>query len=218
MTKERNIREWTEFANREFAKENWEDEIKKFILSLDKDDHIIWHKRHWSLKKICEELTTLGYYVKYKYIDEDRISFRLNQTQEKIDGYIRQGGEPIETLQIVTSFYDKEENKLDQDLMQGKEVCTGGLVWDRLTITKERIKKRIKLKMSPKKNYKDIDTLLIGTRGWFVANTKRNEYWIILNDLQQYISSISEHNGFKRISIVDVDYVGNGAYVEYNIR
>lgn len=153
----------TEFAHKEFSKERWEDEVKNLISSLVIDDSVFWYKKHRSLKKINEELVTLGYYVKYKYLKEENVSFYLNKEQGEIDGYILQNGCIVETVQIVIAFYDKEENERDKDLMEGKDSTECDWVGEKLRLIKERIKDRINRKID--KCYKeDIDTLLIGTK------------------------------------------------------
>ncbi len=56
----------TQFAHKHFSKESWEDEVKNLISSLSINDGVLWYKKHRSLKKINEELVTLGYYNQNK--------------------------------------------------------------------------------------------------------------------------------------------------------
>lgn len=202
-----------EFAHKEFLKESWGDEVKNLISSLVIDDNVVWHKKHRSLKKINEELSTLGYYVKYKYSKAEGVSFYLNQAQGKIDGYICQNGCIIETVQIVITFYDKEESQRDKDLMEGKNSTECGWVEENLNFIKERIKDRINLKID--KCYKGIDTLLIGTRHWFVSRISKDQYIEFCSEIREHVTTLSPIHNFEQIAIVDTDYMGKGSYIAF---
>ena len=213
MVKESDNPYWIEFAHKIFMRETWEEEVKSFILSLPQEGNPIWRKRARSLKKICEELVTLGYYVKYKYSSENNISFKLNPFEEKIDGFIYQNEMQIETVQISIAFYDKEENKLDPEWGIEKEIITEGGVPKRLKLISGRIKKIVEKKVDPKKGYKDIDTLLIGIRLYFTRYVTEKIYSIFFNELCQYMSELSHSQVFKQIVISDADLVGNGGHM-----
>ncbi len=194
-----------EFTHQKFHASSWETKLKEFIESLDCSDNIIWYKKR-EHKKINEELSTLGYYVKYRYGVVENISFKLNETEGKADGWIFKNG-AIETIQIAIAYYEKEEDIIDKRTMNGEDAATAGWVEERIRLLKDRIEKRIEKKSNM--NYQNIDTLLIGVRDWFVRriNTDFQDHKV---NLIKYIESILSSTDFKELALVDADLVGKG--------
>ncbi len=65
------------------------------------------------------------------------------------------------------------------------------------------------------KCYKDIDTLLIGVRDWFVSRISKDEYAVFGNEVRKHVSNLNSTHNFKQIVIVDTDYVGKGSYIAF---
>jgi len=77
------------FAHQLFFASTWEAQVKEFIESLNCTDKNIWYKKPEN-KKTNEELITLGYYVKYRFGEDEKIGFRLNKMRAKLmDGFIK---------------------------------------------------------------------------------------------------------------------------------
>jgi hypothetical protein len=195
-----------EFAHQKFCASDWEAKLKKLIESLDCTDNIIWHRKR-EHKKIYEELATLGYYVKYQYGEDESITFELNETQGKADGWIYKHGAQIESVQIVIAHYELEELNIDRKRMRGEHIVPAGWVGDRIKLLKDRIGKRVAKKSNM--GYQNIDTLLIGVRDWFVRRIN-NEYHEQKVNVVKYIESCIPNSNFKQVVLVDADFVGKG--------
>ena len=195
-----------EFAHQEFSASAWETKLKKFIESLDCSDNIIWHRKR-EHKKINEELATLGYYVKYQHGENENITFKLNKAQGKADGWIYNQGKQVESVQIAIAYYEQEEADIDKRRMNGEDVVVSGWVGDRIEVLKHRVKKRVTKKTNM--SYENIDTLLIGVRGWFVKRIN-NEYHEQKNSVVCHVESCVPNSKFKQLALVDSDFVGKG--------
>lgn len=195
-----------EFAHKEFRAETWEYELQTFIDSLDRSDGVIWHRKK-EHKKIHEELATLGYYVKYKYAGVEGIKFSLNKLEEKADGWVFQEGEKIESIQIAIAYYEHEDAIIDKRIMEGEDVVLGGWVVDSIKRMSGRVENRVKKKSGM--GYLEIDTLLIGVRGWFARNLN-TEYQSLKSDVVNHMTSIISETNFKELVVVDADFVGQG--------
>lgn len=200
------IMETFEFAHQKFCASGWEAKLKKFIELLDCTDNIIWHRKR-KHKKINEELATLGYYVKYRYGEDESITFKLNKTEGKADGWIYKHGAQIESVQIVIAYYEQEEAKLDRRTMNGEDIVVAGWVGDRIELLKDRVEKRVAKKSNM--SYQNIDTLLIGVRDWFVRSIN-NEYQEQKVNVVKYIESCMLNSNFKQFTLVDADFAGKG--------
>ena len=194
------------FTHQKFCASSWEAKLKEFIELLDCTDNIIWHRKS-KHKKINEELATLGYYVKYRYGEDKSITFKLNETQGKADGWIYKHNAQIESVQIAIAYYDYEESKIDERTMNGEDIVVAGWVGDRIELLKDRVEKRITKKL--KMPYENIDTLLIGVRDWFVRRIN-NEYQEQKVKVVKYIESCMPNSIFKQFVLVDTDFVGKG--------
>lgn len=195
-----------EFTHQVFYTSNWEDHINKFIEMLDISEGSIW-RGNKEYKKINEELTVLGHYVKHQYGEDRCISFKLNEAEGKADGWVYRQGEIIEAVQIVIAYYEQQESDIDKKIMKGEDLVDGGWVGDRVNLLKCRAEKRITKKID--KGYKDIDTLLIGFRGWFVQRIN-NDFQDQKADLFRHIEASMPNSSFKRLALVDTDFVGKG--------
>lgn len=198
-----------EFTHQEFFGSNWEDQVKSFIETIDCSDNVIWHRKR-KFKKINEELATLGYYVKYHYGVDNSISFKLNAKEGKADGWVFKNGREIEIIQIAIAFYEQEEAEVDRRIMEGVDVVVSGWVGDRLSLLENRVEKRILKKTDM--NYSNIDTLVIGVRGWFVRRLN-SEYLDLKASMLKRVEPILSRSKFKQAAIVDSDYVGIGECV-----
>jgi hypothetical protein len=114
----------SDFAHEEFSADNWESLVKDYINNLECHENQIWYKNEKQNKKISEELITLGYYARYKYSPNPKISFRLNQIEGEEDGWICKNREILESVQTVIAYYDKEEAEEDRKIMKGEDVVT----------------------------------------------------------------------------------------------
>ncbi len=195
-----------DFTHQEFCASDWEAKLKFFIETLDCTDNIIWHRKR-KHKKINEELATLGYYVKYRYGEDKSITFKLNETEGKVDGWIYKYGAQIESVQIVIAYYEQEEATIDEKRMRGKHVVPAGWVGDRIKLLKNRLKRRITKKSTM--DYQNIDTLLVGVRFLFVHRIN-NEYLEQKVNVVKYIESSIQNSYFKQVALVDADFVGAG--------
>lgn len=195
-----------EFMHQEFSSRSWEDQVKSFITSLDCSDNIIWHRKR-EYKKVNEELVSLGYYVKYHYGEDESISFKLNKDEGKADGWVFKNGKEIEAVQIAIAFYEQEEADIDRRILDGEGVVVSGWVGERLSLLVDRVEKRISKKTNM--NYPDIDTLVIGLRGWFVKRLN-TEYLDLKVSTLRRIEPYLSRSEFKQAVIVDTDFVGNG--------
>ena len=192
--------------HQEFSSRSWEDQVKSFITSLDCSDNIIWHRKR-EYKKVNEELVSLGYYVKYHYGEDESISFKLNKDEGKADGWVFKNGKEIEAVQIAIAFYEQEEADIDRRILDGEGVVVSGWVGERLSLLVDRVEKRISKKTNM--NYPDIDTLVIGLRGWFVKRLN-TEYLDLKVSTLRRIEPYLSRSEFKQAVIVDTDFVGNG--------
>ena len=194
------------FAHQKFCASSWEAKLKDFIESLDCTDNIIWYRKR-KYKKISEELTTLGYYVKYRYGEDEHITFKLNETEGKIDGWIYKHDTQIESIQIAIAYYEHEEADIDRRRMNGEDIVKVGWVGDMIEQLKNRVEKRVAKKSNM--SYQNIDTLLIGVRHWFVRSIN-NEYHEQKLDIVKFIESCMTNTNFKQAVLVDADFVGKG--------
>jgi hypothetical protein len=195
-----------EFTHQNFCASSWEAKLKKFIESLDCTDNVIWHRKR-KHKKINEELATLGYYVKYRYGENEGITFKLNEIEGKADGWIYEHGSQIESVQIAIAYYDQEEANIDKRTMNGEDIAAAGWVAERIALLKDRVEKRLTKKSNM--NYHGIDTLLIGVRDWFIRSIN-NEYREQKVNVVKYIESVMANSTFKKVALVDADFVGKG--------
>ena len=160
------------FIHQMFNALSWEDEMKSFIKNIDCSDDVIWHrKREYS--KIHQELAPLGYYVKKRAKPGCSITFKLNNLEGKADGWIYEDEKIIENIQIAIGFYGKKEADIDKDIMNGKDITNGGWVWDKLEDLYNRIETIIENK--DKKQYENIDTLIVGSNNWFANRVSTAE-------------------------------------------
>lgn len=194
-------------VHKRFRANEWELEIKGYIDDLPVRPNSIWYKEDKILKKASEELITLGYYVKYKYGVNDSIEFCLNPDEGTVDGWIFQDGEQSESVQIVIAYYEEEEAKQDELAMSGKDCCPGGWRFDRLEVLANRVEQRIRKKVE--KKYTDIDTLIVGVKGWFVRSVLE-EYSNLKRQLELRAKALLACSQFKELAIVDADLVGKG--------
>ena len=195
-----------DFAHQEFNAFDWEVKLKEYIESLDCTDNLIWHRKREN-KKINEELATLGYYVKYRFGKNKSITFKLNKAQNKADGWIYDHGTQIESVQIAIAYYEKEEADIDKKKMSGEDVVVGGWVGDRIEVLKDRVKERVSKKTNM--SYKNIDTLLIGVRNWFVRRIN-NEYDEQKASVICHVESCAPNSTFKQLALVDSDFMDKG--------
>ena len=196
-----------EFTHQIFSASDWEGTLKKFIESLDCSDNIIWHRKR-KHKKIFEELTPLGFYVKYRYGEDKNISFKLNETQGKADAWVYKDNKEVESIQIAIAYYDNEELEVDRRTMNGEDFTVGDWVGSRLELLKGRVLKRVDKKFN-KDGYQNIDTLLIGVNDFF-ARRVNTEYQEKKDSVVKYITSYLSITKFKQVALVDVDYIGTG--------
>ncbi len=195
----------SKFSHQMFYASNWEDKLKEFIGSIDCTNNQIWHRSR-AYKKVNEELASLGYNVKFRYGENRDISFKLNKSEGRTDGWVFDSGEKIESVQIAIAFYESEEAEIDKRLSNGENVVRGGWVYERMNLLKNRVEKRVEKKTNM--DYSDIDTLLIGVRDWFVYRIGK-EYPELKNDIFEFIESRIANTNFKQCVIIDSDYVGN---------
>jgi hypothetical protein len=196
----------SDFVHKKFRANKWESELKEFIINLPVTSKI-WHRHDSDLKKASEELITLGYYVKYKYGVADSIEFNLNPPGDAVDGCIFDKGKQIESVQIVIAYYDKKEAKQDELIEKGEKCCFGGWRYDRLKELTYRVEQQISKKV--KKKYTNIDTLVVGVKGWFV-NSVLMEYSKLKGPLELEANTLLANSQFKELAIVDTDLVGKG--------
>ncbi len=195
-----------DFAHKMFSADEWEIAVKDYISNLECEDNTIWYKNREN-KKISEELITLGYYVKYRFGQDEKISFRLNEEQGKEDGWIYENSIRSESVQIVIAYYDREEAEEDDRTMQGEDIVPGGWFRDRIELLKNRIEQRVKNKLN--KNYKNINILLVGVKDCFVKNIK-DENQDQKEELLESIKNCIGRSEFQEIAIVDTDLVRQG--------
>ncbi|MBI5181010.1 MAG: hypothetical protein HZA05_06370 [Nitrospirae bacterium] len=198
---------YTDFVYKKFRASEWESEVKTYIDNLSVPSNSIWYREDRDLKKASEELITLGYYVKYKFGVVDSIQFCLNLSQDAVDGWISRSGKQIESVQIVTAFYDTEEVEQDKLIMSGKESCPGGWEIDRFEALKARVEQRIRNKVA--KKYPKIDTLVVGIKDWFARSVLEN-YSNLKEQLELTAKALLRGSPFKELAIVDTDLVGRG--------
>lgn len=194
------------FIFKQFTKNSWEEEVKKYIDELALPPNEIWYKSHRLLKKMNGELIPLGYYTKYEKSDSDNIFFQLKKNDDEADAVIMRD-ENRETIQIVSAFYDKEEALYDAALMRGENNTCGGWEYQRFKELQKRTNERINKKKS--KNYTPVDTLLIAVNDRFVYQVKR-KYPDIKNDLESFAYKLIGQSTFTKIVLVDSDLVGSG--------
>jgi hypothetical protein len=142
-----------DFAHRIFFADKWEMLVKNYINNLECADNTIWYKKR-EYKKISEELITLGYYVKYRFGHNERVSFSLNEVEGKEDGWIYENSKKIESVQIVIAYYEQKKAEEDNRTMRGEDIVPGGWIGDRIELLIQRIDQRIKKKID--KEYEDI--------------------------------------------------------------
>lgn len=195
-----------EFAHQKFFASDWEAKLKNFIESLDCTDNIMWHRKR-KHKKLNEELATLGFYVKYRYGEDESITFKLNETEGKADGWIYKHGAQIESVQIVTAYYEQEEANIDRKIMSDEHIVPTGWVGDRINLLRDRVGKRVAKKSNM--SYQNIDTLLIGVSDWFVRRIN-NEYQEQKVNVVRYIESCMPNSNFKQFALIDAEFVGKG--------
>lgn len=206
MLSRSNVLSPVEFTHQVFSGCGWENQVKSFIASLDSSDGVIWHRKR-EHKKIYEELTSLGYYVKYHYGEDSSISFKLNKKEGKADGWIFKNGKEIESVQIAIAFYDREEADIHYRVMNGEKANISGWVSERLSLLEDRVERRVSKKSNMK--YQDIDTLIVGVGDFFVRrlNTDFLDRKVLL---QKRIESLLSISNFRHAAIVDSDFVGKG--------
>jgi hypothetical protein len=196
-----------DFVHRMFFADKWELLVKDYISNLECDDNTIWYKKR-ERNKISEELITLGYYVKYRFGQNEKISFRLNEIEGKEDGWIYENSNKLESVQIVIAYYEQEEAEEDNRTMKGEDIVPGGWVRDRIELLKQRIDQRIKKKLY--KKYENIDVLLVGVKDWFVRRIN-DEYKDQKKRTMDSMKNCMGKSKFREIAIVDTDLVGQGA-------
>ena len=149
----------------------------------------------------------MGYYAKYRYGEDEGITFKLNEIEGKADGWIYKNGSQIESVQIAIAFYDQEEANIDKRTMNSEDIAAAGWVAERIALLKDRVEKRLTKKLNM--NYQGIDTLLIGVRDWFVRRIN-NKYREQKVNVVKYIESVMANSTFKKVALVDADFVGKG--------
>lgn len=199
-----------DFVHQTFNASNWESQLKEFIESIKCPDNAIWHRMR-EYKKINEELSVIGYYVKYRFGEDKAISFKLNDEQGVQDGWIYQNDKLIESVQITIAFYEKEESLRDGSIMNGTYKSKAQWVGDRINQLRDRVLERVKKKSDL--NYQNIDTLLIGVREGFFVRGINTEYCIYKDQLVKSIESYIENSIFKQIVLVDSDLAGKGEFL-----
>ncbi len=145
--------------------------------------------------------------MKYRYGDDETITFKLNETEGKADGWVYKHGTQIKSVQIAIAYYEKEEANIDRKTMNGEDIVEAGGVGDRLELLKDRVEKRVTKKSNM--SYQNIDTLLIGVRDWFVRSIN-NEYQEQKGNVVKYIESCMLYSNFRQVALVDADFVGKG--------
>jgi hypothetical protein len=186
-----------DFAHRIFFADRWEMLVKDYINNLECDDNTIWYKKR-EHNKISEELITLGYYVKYRFGQNERISFRLNEVEGKEDGWIYENSNKIESVQIVIAYYEQKEAEEDNRTMRGEDIVPGGWVRDRIELLRQRIDQRIKKKID--KEYENIDLLLVGVKDCFVRRIN-DEYKDRKKELLDSAKNCIGKSQFREIAI-----------------
>lgn len=200
-----------DFVHKMFFADKWELLVKDYISNLQCDDNTIWYKKRERIK-ISEELITLGYYIKYRFGQNTKISFRLNEIEGKEDGWIYENSNKLASVQIVIAYYEDEEAEEDNRTMKGEDIVPGGWDGDRIELLKQRIDQRIKKKID--KKYENIDVLLVGVKDWFVRRTN-DEYKEQKKELLDSMKNCIEKSKFREIAIVDTDLVGQGALLRH---
>jgi len=196
-----------DFVHRMFFTDKWEPLVKDYIRNLECDDNTIWYRK-CKHKKIHKELIPLGYYVKYRFGQNAKIPFRLNEIEGKEDGWIYENSNKPESIQIVNAYYEREEAKEDNRTIKGEDIVPGGWVRNRIELLKQRIDQRIKKKLD--KKYENIDVLLVGVNDWFVRRIN-DEYKNQKKELLDSMKNCLEKSKFREIAIVDTNLVGQGA-------
>lgn len=201
-----------DFVHQTFYASNWESQLKEFIKSIKCPDNTIWHRMR-EYKKINEELSVMGYYVKYRFGEDKAISFKLNDKQGDQDGWIYQNDNPnpIESVQITIAFYEKEEFLRDRSIMNGSYKPKAQWIGDRINQLRNRVLERVKKKLDL--NYQNINTLLIGVREWSFVRGINTEYCIYKDQLVKSIESCIQNSNFEQIVLVDSDLVGEGEFL-----
>lgn len=195
----------------EFVTADWPDRVRELIINEDSSNGKVWHTKSREHMKFYLEVLPLGNYAWKRYGATNNCKFKLLKDDRGVDGVVLMNEKEIEQVQITATYYNSETTEICRKLERGEDVTTSGWVGEEIGLIKKMIMDRVTKKI--RKGYGFIDTLLVGTRHWFVATILRNEYCDLRMDLVRFIKGQLDSVEFENIALVDVDFVGNCGYM-----